>query len=77
MKNLRNISIADFRKVLALLGCEYKRTHGGHEAWWKAGLRRPITFQTHINPVPEMVVQNAIRDLGITRQEFIDTLESI
>lgn len=77
MKKLSNISIADFRKILTALGCDYYRTKGGHEAWKKFGLSRPIIFQTHVNPVPEMVVKNIIRDLGITRDEFLAVYEKI
>ena len=62
MKNLRNISLADFRRILIALGCEYIRTKGGHEVWKKAGLLRPLIFQTHVNPVSELVVKNIIRD---------------
>lgn len=77
MKTLKNISISDFKKILEQLGCRYARSKGGHEAWKKEGLTRPIIFQTHIDPVPEMVVKNAIRDLGITRQEFLTIYEKI
>lgn len=56
MKTLRNIKISDFRKILTLLGCSYRRSKGGHKAWQKEGLRRPITFQTHVEPIPELVV---------------------
>lgn len=77
MKKLSNITIAEFRQILAVLGLEKDRTKGGHEAWMKAGMTRPVVFQTHKEPVPEFVVKNAIRDLGITRQEFLDILESL
>lgn len=77
MKSLKNISISDFRKILTLLGCTYLRSKGGHEAWRKQGLLRPIIFQTNVDPVPEMVVKNAIRDLGITREEFLKAYEEI
>jgi len=77
MKSLRNIPIGDFRKTLSALGCSFKRTKGGHEAWWKNGLSRPIIFQNHIDPVPEIVIRNAIRDLGITKQELLNAYESI
>ena len=77
MKNLRNISISDFRKILEKLGCEYRRSKGGHEAWKKSGIARPLIFQTHVDPVPELVVKNIIRDLGLTREEFIAVYESI
>ena len=77
MKNLRNIPLSDFRKILIALGCECYRTKGGHEAWIKPGISRPVICQTHIDPVSELVVKNAIRTLGITRQEFLEIYEMI
>ncbi len=77
MKNLRNISIVDLRRILSTLDCEYVRTKGGHEVWKKSGLFRPLIFQTHVNPVPELVIKNLIRDLGICRDEFLDIYENI
>lgn len=77
MKKLSNVSISDFRKILAKLGCTYRRTKGGHEAWRKEGIIRPIIFQTHIDPIPEMVIKNAIRDLGITKEEFLSVYNEI
>lgn len=77
MKNLRNICLSDFRKILSEFGCVYNRSRGGHEVWKKAGLTRPIIFQFHVDPVPEMIVKNIIRDLGTTREEFLAIYEKI
>lgn len=77
MKKLSNISLKEFRDVLKALGLVMERTSGGHEIWSKEGLTRPITFQSHINPVPEMVVKNTIRDLDMTREQFIEALENL
>lgn len=68
MKNLRNISVADLRRILKIYGCEFARTKGGHEAWKLKGIARPIIFQTHVSPVPEMVIRNLIRDLKTTKE---------
>ncbi len=77
MRNLGNISIREFRGALLSLGLEQVRTKGGHEAWMKKGMTRPVIFQTHVEPVPEFIVRNAIRDLGMTRQEFLGILEKL
>lgn len=76
MKKLSNITVKEFREILASLGLQPLRTAGGHEIWMKPGLRRTIVFQTHVEPIPEFVVRNAIRDLGMTRQEFLEKLET-
>lgn len=77
MKKLRNISINDLRKILKAFGCLLIRYKGGHEIWKKEGLTRPIIFQTHIDPVPEMVIKNIIRDLNVSRDTFLDIYENI
>lgn len=77
MKKLSNITVKEFREILQRLGLQPLRTAGGHEIWMKPGLRRTIVFQTHVEPIPEFVVRNAIRDLGMTRQEFMDILETM
>ena len=77
MKKLSNISVKEFREILVRLGLQPMRTAGGHEIWMKPGLRRTIVFQTHVEPIPEFVVRNAIRDLGMTRQAFMEVLESM
>ena len=33
-------------------------------------MSRPITLQTHVDPVPEHIVRNSLRDLGISRKTF-------
>lgn len=77
MRNLSNITIAELRQVLSALGLEKQRTKGGHEAWRKEGMTRLVVFQTHIEPIPEFIVKNAIRNLGVTRQEFLEILEKL
>ena len=77
MKKLSNISIKEFREILSRLGLKPLRTVGGHEIWTRAGLKRTIVFQTHVEPIPEFVVRNAIRDLEMTRQDFLDILETL
>lgn len=77
MKKLSNITVKEFRELLLRLGLQPLRTAGGHEIWMKSGLRRTIVFQTHIEPIPEFIVRNTIRDLGMTRQEFLEILESM
>lgn len=74
MRNLSNISLREFREVLKTLGLSFTHYTGGHETWWKKGCR-PVIFQTHKDPVPVHIVKNALRDMGITRQQFLEILE--
>ena len=75
MKKLSNISLRELRLVLTQLGLSKERTKGGHEIWSKEGLCRPVTFQTHKDPVPELVIKNIIRDVNVTRDQFLEILE--
>ena len=73
-QKLSNISLADFRRFLFDMGCQRaeqgSKGRGGHEKWVKPGLLRPITIQTHVDPVPELIVRNTLANLGKTKQDF-------
>lgn len=77
MRTLANITIAEFRSVLLRLGLTQCRTKGGHESWMKKGMTRPVIFQTHIEPIPEFIVRNNLRNIGISKQEFLNILENL
>jgi predicted RNA binding protein YcfA (HicA-like mRNA interferase family) len=77
MRSLSNITIKELRAVLTLLGLVKLRVKGGHEAWMKSGMTRPIIFQTHIEPIPTFIIRNCIRDLGISKDDFLELLEKI
>ena len=77
MRTLSNITIAELRDVLTRLGLTKVRTKGGHEAWMKPGMKRPVIVQTHVNPVPEFIIKNNLRVIGIRKQDFLAELESL
>ena len=70
-----NISIAQFREFLFEIGCTRISIEGGHEKWHKNGCLRPIIIQTHIDPIPEFIIKNNLRSLGLTRKDFIDWMK--
>lgn len=70
--SLKNISLKDYIRFLEYVGCKHIRTKGGHYQYARANLRRPLTLQTHIDPVPEFIIQNHLRILGMTRKQFLD-----
>ncbi len=72
-----NTSLATFRKFLLAVGCECVSTNGGHEKWKRDGLTRPIIVQTHIDPVPEFIVRNALRTLNISTNDFMNIVKSL
>lgn len=74
-RKLSNISLSEYRKFLSKAGCKYIRTSDGHEVWSKKELTRPIVFQTHIEPVPEFIIKNALRALGLSKNNFFEILD--
>ncbi|MBX3164417.1 MAG: type II toxin-antitoxin system HicA family toxin [Bacteroidetes bacterium] len=75
MASLKNISLKDFRKFLKHVGCEHKRTKGGHEVYTKQGLLRPVIIQSHIDPIPIHIVKNNLRTLGLSIQDLEEFLK--
>lgn len=73
-QKLSNVSLRDFRDFLVKSGCKSESIKGGHEKWTKPGLLRPIIVQTHIDPVPEFIVRNTLRNLGMTKEDFFRIL---
>ncbi len=72
---LSNIPLKEFRKFLKAQGLNVIKSskgRGGHEKWSDKNLDRPITIQTHIDPVPEFIVKQVLRHLQINRKEFIE-----
>lgn len=76
-KRLSNISLRDFRKFLSSQGLNIikdSKGRGGHEKWSKSGMDRPVTIQTHIDPVPEFIVKQVLRHLHINRNDFFKAM---
>lgn len=71
MPNINNIRHQEMAKFLERLG--YTMTiNSGHYHFRKQGQLRPITFQTHVNPIPQMVMRTILRNIGMTKEEFIE-----
>lgn len=75
-EHLRNISLRTIRQYLTWKGLKLYRTNGGHEIWGCSDLLRPIVVQTHVDPVPEFIVKQILRNLNTDREDFIKFLRS-
>lgn len=75
MGRFSNITTSKYCEVLTRLGLECVRTNGGHEMWFKKGMLRNVVFQTHIEPVPEPIILNNNRTIGITSKQFEKALK--
>jgi len=71
---LCNIPLQDYRDFLSKVECKLSGTEGGHEKWTRKDLTRPIIVQTHESPVPEFIIRNALRTLGLTKKDFFNIL---
>jgi len=79
-KKLSNIPVKDFRKFLEKQGLNLIKStkgKGGHEKWSRSDLDRPIIIQTHVDPVPEFIVKQVIRQLGMDRNTFLKEFDKI
>ena len=74
MGRISNISPESFRGFITSQGLKCIRITGGHEVWSKSGMKRPVIFQTHINPIPEFIIKNNLRNLNKTRKDLEDFL---
>lgn len=74
MGRLSNIPLSAFRSFLANEGLMNKGCKGGHEKWSKEGLLRPIIIQTHISPIPERIIKNNLRVLGVSEDRLLKYL---
>ncbi len=76
-RRLTNIFLRDFRKFLSSQGLNVikdTKGRGGHEKWSKSGMDRPITIQTHVDPVPEFIVKQVLRYMNMDRKKFFKEL---
>lgn len=74
-RKLSNISLAKYQAFLELAGCSLIRNNSGHDVYTRADLLRPIVPQNHIDPVPERIIKQGLRTLGLSRADFFDILE--
>ncbi len=71
-QKLSNVPLADFRIFLEKAGCKKVSVEGEHEKWTRKDLERPIILQTHVSPVPEFIIKNALRALHLRKRNFFE-----
>lgn len=69
MPKANNITPEIMARYLKTLGYE-EDIKGGHYHFRKKGALRPITFQTHVDPIPRMIIGTIVRNLGITKKKL-------
>lgn len=76
-KSIKNIPLKTFRKFLESRGCHQIRKKGGHEIWCNKDTLRPVTIQSHIDPIPTFIVLNNLKTLGVTKKEFLEAIDKL
>lgn len=74
MGRLSNIPLSDFRRFLETNGLKEKPAKGGHEKWIRSDLLRPVIVQSHIDPVPEFIVKNCLKNIGVSDDALLGFL---
>jgi hypothetical protein len=74
--SIKNVPLETFRSFLVYKGLKHIRTSSGHEIWAGKSITRPVTIQTHIDPVPLFIVKNNLRTMGLTLTDLRNYLQS-
>lgn len=72
---LANIPLKTLIWFLEHQNCKNTRSVGGHLMFTRADLLRPITIQSHVDPVPEFIVKQCLSYLGFSKKEFHEYLQ--
>ncbi len=64
-----------FEKFLRHVGCIYVGQEGSHRKWRRQGLTRPIIVPRRLLTVS--LIRNNLRTLGISHEEYTDTLKHL
>lgn len=76
MPKKQSVTNKQFQKFLIYTGCFLKRSHGDHFVYVRSGLIRPLIIPKD-NPVPQFIIRNNLRLLGLTWEEFFSILKKL
>ena len=77
MSALKPIRWQKFEKVLLAHGCVFVRQNGSHRVYKYPDMIRPIIVPAHTTPIPEFIIKNNLRLLGITTAQYKEMLRKI
>ena len=66
----------EFEKFLFAQGCTFKREKGDHRIYTKSGVLRPLVVPRR-GALPTFIILNNLRTLGISREEYLISIEAI
>lgn len=74
MEGVGDVSGKRFGKFLVAEGCVFKGIEGSHAKYKKPGLARPIIVPLR-KRLPDFIVLNNLRTLGIPKEYFIERIK--
>ncbi len=63
-------------RIFERFGCQFVRQKGDHMIFHYRGARRPIVIPRY-KEIPVTVIQNNMRTVGMTREQYFELLEQI
>lgn len=73
---LKRIHWKEFEKFLISVGCEFVSEEGDHRKYLRKGLLRPIIIPRE-KELPQFIILNNLRILGISREEYLHRTSKI
>jgi len=73
---LKRIHWKKFEKFLISAGCEFISEEGDHRKYLKSGILRPIIIP-RVKELPQFIILNNLRTLGISRDEYMKKIEKL
>jgi len=65
-----------FEKFLLSVGCKFISEEGDHRKYHKSGILRPIIIPRE-KELPQFIVLNNLRTLGISREEYLGKIAKL
>ena len=76
MPHIGSIHWKEFEKFVIFIGCKFQREKGDHRIYTRLGLKRPVVFPRDTS-LPEFVILNNLRVLGISREEYLKIMKKL
>jgi predicted RNA binding protein YcfA (HicA-like mRNA interferase family) len=65
-----------FEKFLFAIGCEFVSEEGDHRKYHKRGILRSVIIPRE-KDIPQFIILNNLRTLGISREEYLKKLADL
>ena len=75
MPPIRPVNFRMLVKVFEGDGFRFNRQHGDHLIYTKSGTKRPLVIPRY-DPVPVFIIKNLLRTAGMSRERYLDLLQS-